>query len=50
MNSRRQVGLGTFQLEDLALEVLKLPGSFRKLSMKVLLPIPKFLTKTLIFD
>jgi hypothetical protein len=50
MNSRRQVGLGSYQLKGLALEVLDLPGSFRKFSMKVLQPIPKSLSKTTIFD
>ena len=50
-SKRRAVGLGSFyQLQDLVLEVSKFPGSFRKLSMKILLSLTEFLTKTLIFD
>jgi hypothetical protein len=44
----RQVGLESFKIQDLAFGVLKLPGSSRKLSMKILLHIPEVLTKTLI--
>jgi hypothetical protein len=44
------VKLGSLKLLDLALEIWKLPGSFRELSMKVFLPIPKFLKKSLVFD